>query len=118
MSRLIEIIDPEGERRYVRRRRMVILAVLFSIGLFGYPEAKEYYPKWKAFTAGRKLSLYLSMLKTRAILKKMPLEAKFRLPDLIEVYEVSSCGPNAQHTKLWDIRLSDFEVGVEFTPEP
>ena len=118
MSRAIEIIDPEGERRHRRRRRMLVLAILVSLALFGYPEGKEYYSKWRALKAGRDFAQYLSQLKTSAILKKKPMEAKFRIPDQVDVYEVSSCGPFSERTKVASISLSDFALGVEFAPEP
>lgn len=118
MGRTIEIIDPEGERRDSRRRKLLAFGLLVSACLFGYPQARDYHPKWRALKAGREFALYLSMLKTRAILDKKSLEARFRAPNRIEVFEVSSCGPNARRTKLWDASLSGFETGVEFAPEP
>lgn len=117
MSRTIEIIDPEQERKTRRQRKLLILAAMLSLCLFGYPVAKEFRPQWQALKAARKLGLYLSMLKTRAILTKLPLEARFKAPDIIEVYEVSSCGPNSLKTKLWDVKLSDFEADVQFASE-
>jgi hypothetical protein len=118
MSHAIEIIDPEGERRIRRQRQVFVLALICSATLFGYPQAKDFYPKWKALSAARKLGLYLSMLKTRAILNKTPIEARFKQPDIVEVYEVSTCGPMAQASKLYETKLSDFEPNVSFAPEP
>lgn len=118
MGRAIEIIDPEGERRSVTRRRILILAALVSFALFGYPEAKDYHAKWRALKAGRALATYLSAVKTRAILEKTPLELRFKLPDQIELYKVTSCGPFAERGKLGEVRLAEFEQDVEFAPEP
>lgn len=118
MSRAIEIIDPEGERRLKIRRRVVFLAVLVSLCLFGYPEAKEFYPKWRALQAGREFAQYLTRIKAQAILNKKPMEARLRLPDQVEVYAVTSCGPFAERTKVESFRLSDLVPGVEFAPEP
>ncbi len=118
MSRAIEIIDPDGERRLKRRRRVLFVAILLSLAVFGYPEGKEYFTKWRALKAGREFAQYLSQLKTSAILRKVAMEAKFRLPDQIEVYEVSSCGPFAERTKTASLSLSEFAPGVEFAAEP
>lgn len=118
MSRAIEIIDPEGERRQARQRWFLFLAVLASLALFGYPEAKDYLPKWQALRTGRKFALYLSQLKTDAILKRVAIEAKFQLPDQVDIYEVSSCGPYADRKKVSTMKLSDFGAEVEFAPEP
>lgn len=117
MSRTIEIIDPEQERKISRQRKLLLLAALASLCLFGYPVAQDYKTQWHALKAGRKLSLYLSMLKNRAILTRTSLEARFHNPDIIEVYEVSSCGPNATRTKLWDAKLADFEMDIQFAGE-
>lgn len=117
MGRSIEIIDPETERRNSRRRKILFLAVIMSFALFGYPEAKHYSTKWEAMSAARKLGLYLITLKTQAILKKTPFEARFVRPDRIEVYDATSCTFNAQRTKLWEIKLSDFGPNIEFVAE-
>lgn len=118
MNREIEIIDPEGDRRQKQRRRLLALTFFVSLCLFGYPEVKEYYSKWRALIAGREFAVYLAQLKTKAILKKMPLEARFRLPDQIEVFEVSSCGPFAQRVKVEALKLGDLTPGIQFAPEP
>lgn len=118
MSRAIEIIDPDGERRAAHRRRVFFVAAVVGLAILGYPEAKEYFNKWQALRAGKALALYLSGLRTNAILKKVPIEARFRLPDQIEVYEVTSCGPYAQRTKMYDMKLSSFQPDIEFAPEP
>ena len=118
MSRAIEIIDPDGERRTSRRRRVLIAGCLASLAIFAYPEARDFFPKWRSLKAGREFGLYLSMLKTRAIINRSPIEARFKAPDLIEIFEVSSCGPFAERTKLWTAKLSDFEPHIEFAPEP
>jgi hypothetical protein len=117
MARPIEIIDPEGELTRRRRRRVILAAGLLSLCLFGYPVAEEYSTKWRALNAARRLAMYLSDLKSHAILKKMPISARFHPTGLIEVDEVSSCGPVARRTKLWEARLSDLEPGVDFAPE-
>src|SRR4051812_28873079 len=117
MNRTIEIIDPEYERKLSRQRKVIFVVILISLSIFGYPVVKDYEPQWLSLKAARKFSLYLSMIKTRAIVTKTVLEARFRRPNLIEVYEVSSCGPNATHNKLWEIRLSDFEPDVVFATE-
>ncbi|MEW6056512.1 MAG: hypothetical protein AB1540_07840 [Bdellovibrionota bacterium] len=114
MSRTIEVIDPDGERKSKIQRKILLLACVISLGLFSYPQIKDYSSRWSTLRGGRKLALYLSMLKTRAILTKTPLEARFQEPDLVEVHEVSSCGPNARRTKLWEIRLGEFAEGVKF----
>lgn len=118
MARAIEIIDPEGERRASQRRKIFALACLVSLSLFGYPEAKDYYTKWQALKAGREFAIYLSTLKTRAILEKTPLEAKFHPPDEIELFKVTSCGPFAERVKLGSAKLSELYPNVEFVPEP
>lgn len=118
MSRAIEIIDPESERRLKIQRRILILGCVLSLALFGYPEARYYYTKWKTLKAARELSLYLLRMKTNAILRKAPLEAKFSLPGLIEVYESSSCGPFAEKTRVATMKLADLMPGIEFVPEP
>lgn len=117
MSRTIEIIDHEYERKIKRQRKALGLTILVSLCVFGYPVAKDYSSQWMALRSARKLGLYLSMLKTRAILTKTSLEARFRRPDLIEVFEVASCGPGAESKKLWDAKLSDFAPDVQFAEE-
>mgnify|MGYP001564366904 CR=1 FL=1 len=117
MRHSIEIIDPEYERAQSLKRRALFLAALVGLCILGYPEVKDFSTDWGAMRAGRKFALYLSMLKSRAILNKVPLEARFRAPDLIEVSEVSSCGPNATQKKLWTAHLSDFSPDIQFAPE-
>ena len=117
MSRTIEIVDHEYERKIRRQRKALLFAVLVSFCLFGYPVAKDYSSQWMSLRSARKLGLYLSMLKTRAILTKTPLEARFKRPDMIEVLEVESCGPGAKAKKLWDAKLSDFASDVQFAAE-
>jgi hypothetical protein len=117
MSRTIEIIDHEQERTMRRQRKVLFFFILISLALFGYPVVKDYRTQWRALNGARELSLYLSMIKTRAILTKSPLEARFKHPDVIEVYEVSSCGPQATRTKLWEIKLSDLSVDIQFAEE-
>lgn len=48
------------------------------------------------------------------MLKRIPLEIKMQAPDVISIYEVSSCGPNATSRKLWNASLSEYAKGVEF----
>jgi hypothetical protein len=115
-ARAIEIIDPDGERQSRKRWRIMVAACLLSLAGFAYPEAREYYTKWLTLQAARKLGLYLSELRTRAITEKVTLEARFSAPDLIEVYEVTSCGPNSHGKKLSGTSLGELEPGVEFAP--
>lgn len=117
MNRTIEFVDPEYERKVRRQRKILLLAALVSLCLFGYPVARDYKTQWQALKASRKLGLYLSMIKTRAILTKTPLEARFHAPDAIEVFEVSSCGPNSARKKLWDASLGEFSPDVQFASE-
>jgi len=117
MNRTIEIIDPEGERRLSRQKKILTFAILFSLLVLGYPEVRDYSTKWAALKASTKVSLYLSALKTQAVLKRSPLEAQFKIPETIEVFEVSSCGPHATLTKVWEVRLSSFSESVEFVSE-
>lgn len=117
MSRAIEIIDPDGERRLIRHRRIFFVACVASICLFGYPEAKDFFPKWRALKAGQKLALYLTSLRTKAILGRSPVEARFRAPDLVEVAEVTTCGPAPERKKIAELRLSELEDQIEFAPE-
>lgn len=118
MGRTIEIIDPEGEQRRSRHRRIAVLATLSSLALFGYPLAKEYSSKWQTLQASRSLALYLSGMKTRAIRAQKPMEAQFKQPNTVEVYEVSSCGPGASRTKIESFELSSATKEVRFVPEP
>ena len=98
------------------RKRVVLVAALIGLGIFGSPEARDYFTKWGALQAGRGVVEYLSGLKTRSILAKKPMEARFFLPDRIEVYETTSCGPFAERTRVNEMKLSDFVNGVEFAP--
>lgn len=117
MARAIEIIDPEGEKREVRRRRALTVVCIVAFCLFAYPELRDYSSKWRALKAGHKLARFLSSTKTKAILDKTPLEVQFRLPDLVEVFQVSSCGPGAERNKISESRLADLEKDVVFAEE-
>ncbi|MGE4231961.1 MAG: hypothetical protein AB7F43_01410 [Bacteriovoracia bacterium] len=114
MSTAIEIIDPENERRKKRQRKILTLAVVVGLSLLTYPCLKAYSNRWQTLKAASQLSLYLAALKTQAVLKKTTIEARFVWPDLVEVFETSSCGPRATRKKMWDIRLSAFSAGVVF----
>src|SRR5262245_55983548 len=118
MSRAIEIIDPEGERRLSRQRWILFLVGLISLSLFGYPEARDYYSKWQSLRVGREFALRLSRLRAESILGRMPREARFRQPNLVEIYRVSSCGPFAERTLESSLRLNELGGDVEFAPEP
>ena len=78
-------IRKRGLRRLMRRHSMI--AFLMCLPLIAIVVGLIIYPAF--------YSIYLSMLKTRAILNKTPLEARFVEPDSVEVFEVSSCGPGA-----------------------
>lgn len=117
MSREIEIIDPEGERRYRRRRQIVLLSVLASLGLLAVPVVRDFYTKWSALRAGRAFVEFLSGLKTKAILTGKPMEVRFRLPDQVEVFESTSCGPFAERVRISLSPISDTIGEIEFAPE-
>jgi hypothetical protein len=117
MSRAIEIIDPEGERRSVIRRRFLVLAIAASLTVFGYPVMRDYAAKWSALRAGRGFVEFLSALKTRSILSKKPMEARFYPPERVDVFETSSCGPFAERVRVSETKLSDFAAGIEFASE-
>jgi len=118
MGRTIEIIDPEGEQRRSRHRRIAFVAILLSLTLFGYPQAKEYSSKWQALQSARSLALFLSDMKAKAIHTQKPIEAQFKQPGIVEVYEVTSCGPGATRTKIQTFNLSEPQNAVRFVSEP
>ena len=100
-----------------KTRRSILItsvALLISLILFSYPVLQDFKPKRHAQKTARKLAEFLTGLKTQAILKKKPILAQFVQPDIIEVYEVSSCGPNAKRLKLWDTTLAEWYTEMIF----
>lgn len=114
MALSIELDDPEARRLKKRKIMLVGFCVLLSFSILSYPEVNYYTSKWQTMKAARKLSLYFSMLKTKAILTKSAFEVSMVLPNRIEVYEVSNCGANAKKNKIWDQTLNEFGQDVEF----
>lgn len=114
-------ILPSDHAEMMRERRktfaLVSVVVIISLSLFSYPIIKDYKAKWDAYKAAQKFANMLSELKTKAMLKNTPLEARFTAPDIIEIFEVSSCGPNSKRTKLWDDSLSRFQSDIVFVNE-
>ncbi len=97
-----------------KTRRKVFVAVFISLFFFTYPLVKSYSPSNRSLKAARKFAQYVSMLRTQAITKKTAIEMQIVLPDMIEVYEGSSCTSEVPMKKLWEISLSTFEPGLVF----
>lgn len=107
MSEILEIIDPEAEKNNRRKRRLIILAVLYFIGAFSYPVLKEYKLKWQAIRESTSLAKKLNALKVDSILNKKALEAIFAHPNKLMVFETTSCGLNSKKTKISEYELPE-----------
>lgn len=110
-SGILEIIDPESERNKKRKRKVLILAVLYFVAGFSYPVLQEYKLKWKAIRESSDLVSKLNALKTDSILNKKTLEANFAHPNKVIIFESTSCGVNSKKTKVLEYELAD---GVVF----
>lgn len=114
MSFDFTLSDPELERQAKLKRKMMITAIVISFCLLAYPKVKEYLPQWYAMKAASRLVSFLSNIKTQAVLKKNPLKVMFEAPDLLVVYEVSSCGISTYEKKLSQLQLSNWAQKVVF----
>ena len=108
------IYDPDRERKIKFQQKFFLFSLLVSFALLSYPVFKDIAPKWNTYRAASGLSLYLSMIRNQALLKNTPLEVRFLSPNQIEVYETTSCGPQATYKKLWDSSLTEFAESIEF----
>ncbi len=111
------ILESDRLEMRTKTRRLTLItgvALFISLILFSYPVLQDFKPKRHAQKTARKLAQFLSDLKTQAIVKKKPILAQFVLPDLIEVFEVTSCGPNAKRLKLWDTSLTQWNAEMIF----
>ncbi len=77
MGRMFDVVNYGEERQARIRRRLAVLVVLTSIGLFYYPHVKEYRGRWQALRATRAIAEYIQRVKTEAILKENPVEVRF-----------------------------------------
>jgi len=80
---------------------LVVFSILISLSIFLYWTLKDYRYTWQALKAARVLSQKMQEMKTLAILKNEPLEFRFVLPDVVEVYSVSNCAFNSKKEKLY-----------------
>jgi hypothetical protein len=93
---------------------LVVFSILISLSIFLYWTLKDYRYTWQALKAARVLSQKMQEMKTLAILKNEPLEFRFVLPDVVEVYSVSNCAFNSKKEKLYDFTLSEFSKDIVF----
>ncbi len=99
------------QRKYIL---MFVTALIISLCLFTFPIMRDYLPKYEALKATQKLSLYISDLKTMAIMNKKAVEIKFIQPDIIEVSELLKCSDQNQKIKISMTTLSEFGKNIIF----
>jgi hypothetical protein len=104
-----------GEERQIRiRRRLAVLVVLASTGLFYYPHVKAYRGRWQALSATRAIAEYIQHVKTVAILDKKSVEVRFTPPATLEVMAVPGCGVGGHKVPISIRSLSEFAPGLEY----
>lgn len=117
MRGTIEIIDPEGARQAKRRRGVLVLAVMTSLALFTFPVYRSFGLRWSTLHAARQLAVFLGGMRTEAISKNQAMEARFIVNGSIDVFQVSSCGPNARRTRIATRNLSEWSPSARFVTE-
>ncbi|HRK02754.1 MAG TPA: hypothetical protein PLH57_08825 [Oligoflexia bacterium] len=89
---------------------------MICVGLFIYPEARDYQYRWSALRGARKIALEINRLRTQAIIGRKALEMRFIGPAQITIHEVENCGPQAQGKQIAEMQLESFDPNLVFAP--